>query len=84
MTTLVGRNRNALHVFLNRSVYYFFDRTIMPQMNHFCAAGLQNTPHDIDGRVMAVKQTGCRDEPDMMLRFVNFNCSHIEKHPFFP
>src|SRR3954464_6378661 len=64
MSTLIGGNRNALHIFLYGGIDYFVDRAVMAQMNDFHAAGLQNATHDIDGSVVTVEQAGRGDEAD--------------------
>jgi hypothetical protein len=32
------------------------------QVNDFGTHALQNAAHDVDGRIVAIKQTGCRDK----------------------
>ena len=43
----------------------------MPQMNHFCAGGLQNSAHNVDRGVMAVKQTGGGNDADGLGSFLH-------------
>ena len=66
MAALVGTNRDRVSVFLDRCVDDFFDRAIMPEVNYLGAGGLQNPAHDIDRHVMAVKQAGCGNHPNIL------------------
>ena len=70
MAALVRADGDALHVFLQRGGDDFVDRAVMAQVNHLGAHALQNTSHDVDGGVMPVKQTGCRDKAHLVFRFV--------------
>ena len=60
MTALVGADGNALCVLLQCSRDHFIDRPVVTQVNHLGAHALQDAAHDVDGRVMAIKQTGGR------------------------
>ena len=42
----------------------------MAQVNDLSAHALQNTAHDVDGGVVAIKQTGGRDKADFVGRTV--------------
>src|SRR5450631_3277882 len=42
----------------------------MPKVNDFGAGCLQNSPHDVDGGVMPVKQRCRGDKPNLVLRLV--------------
>jgi hypothetical protein len=42
-------------------------------MNHFYAGVLENPAHDIDGGIMAVEKRRRRDNPYMVLGFVNLD-----------
>lgn len=55
MPALVRADGNALGVFL-QSRCDLFNTAVVTQMNHLGAHALQNAPHDVDGRVVAVKQ----------------------------
>ena len=66
MTALVGRHRNALHIFLQRAVDHLAHRAVVTQMNDLAAHALQNAPHDVDRRIVAVEERGRGDEPDLV------------------
>ncbi len=66
MSALVGAQRNALRVFLQGGAHHLIDRTVVAQVNHLRAHALQDAPHDVDGRVMPVKQTGCRHKTHLV------------------
>jgi hypothetical protein len=42
----------------------------MPQVDHFRSRGLNDAPHDIDGRIMTIEQGGRSDNAYMVLWFV--------------
>ena len=67
---LIGGDRNALHVFLQSGIDDFLHRAVMPEVNHLGTGGLHNPPHDVDRRVMAVKQRGGGNEAQLVLGFV--------------
>ena len=56
MPSLVGADGNALRVFLQGGGDHFIDAAVVAQVNHLGAHALQNPPHDVDGRVVAVEQ----------------------------
>src|SRR5260221_368265 len=70
VAALVGGDRDALDVFLQRSGHDFVHRAVVPQMDHFGAARLQDAAHDVDGGVVAVEKRRRRHEADLVLRFV--------------
>jgi len=67
---LVRRNRNPLHVFLDAGVDNLSYISIVTKMYYLSAAGLENPAHDIDGRIVTIKQAGRRHKTDLMFRFV--------------
>ena len=62
MSTLVGADGDALHVFLQSRSHDFIDRTVVPQMDDLSAHALQDAAHDVDGGIVSVKQTRGGDE----------------------
>src|SRR5690606_31016823 len=68
--TLVARHGNRLNVLLDGCIHNFFDTSIVTKVNYLTARGLNDTPHDVDCRVMAVEQTCRRYYPDFILRLV--------------
>ena len=72
MPALVRSEGNGLHIFLYRAINDLLNSPVMPQVDHFCSARLQDTAHDVYGCIMPVEQGSCRDNPDMILRFIRF------------
>ncbi|MDT4861838.1 hypothetical protein FQZ97_964590 [compost metagenome] len=66
MTALVGADGDALRVFLQRSGDHLVDRAVVPEVDHLSAHALQDAAHDVDGRVVAVKQAGGGDEAHLV------------------
>jgi hypothetical protein len=66
VAALVGTDRDRVGVFLDSRIDNFFDRSIVPEMNHFGTGGLQNPAHDIDRYIVAVKQAGCGNHPNIL------------------
>jgi hypothetical protein len=67
---LVAGNGNGLSIFLNGAVHDFLHRTVVPQVNNLGAAALNNAAHDIDSRVVPIKQRGGRDNTNVVFRLV--------------
>ena len=68
MPTLVTGDGNTLYIFFNSGFYYFFDRTVMTQMNNFRPFTLHNAAHDVDSGIMTIKQGGGCDDPYVINR----------------
>ena len=64
VAALVGRQRDALHVLLDRGRDHGVDAAVVAEVDDLGALRLQDAPHDVDRRVVAVEQAGRRDEPD--------------------
>ena len=56
MSALVRADGNRINIFLHRRFDNILYRAIMGEMDNFGAAGLENAAHDIDSRIMPVKQ----------------------------
>jgi hypothetical protein len=69
VAALVRRDRDAVRVLLKRAGHDLLDRAVVAEMDYFAAGRLQDAPHDVDRRVVAVEQAGGSDETDLMLRF---------------
>ncbi len=67
VAALVGRDGDAVRVFLQRASDNLFDRSVVTEMDHLAAGRLQDPAHDVDRRVVAVKKAGRGDEPDLVL-----------------
>ena len=61
---LVRRHGDALHVLLERSVDDLGHGAVVPEVDHLAALALEDPPHDVDRRVVAVEQARGRDEAD--------------------
>jgi hypothetical protein len=75
MATLVTGYRNPLGIFFNGSIDDFLNRSIVSQMDDFDARILQDSAHDINGRIMAIEKRGGGNDAYMVRGFVNFNLS---------
>ena len=69
VATLVGTDSDALRIFFYGRINNFLDRSVVPKVDDFHAGRLKNTPHDVDRRIMAIKQACCGDESDAVIRF---------------
>ena len=70
VAALVRADRDALRIFLQSSSDHFLDRAVVAQVNDLGPHALQNAPHDVDGRVMPIKQTGRGDKTHFVRRSV--------------
>jgi hypothetical protein len=62
MAALVGTDGDTLDIFLDGSRHDLCHRAIVPEVYDLYTGRLQHTPHDIDGSIVSVEQTGGRDE----------------------
>ncbi len=68
VAALVGRDRDAVRVLLDRAVDDLLDRPVVAQVDDLASGCLQDAPHDVDRRVVAVEEAGGRDEADLVDR----------------
>jgi hypothetical protein len=68
VAALVAADGDALHVLLQRGGDHFVDRAVVAEVDHLGAHALQDAPHDVDGRVVAVEQAGGGDEAHLVRR----------------
>ena len=61
VSALVAGDGNALRIFLYGRFHYFLCRAIVAKVNDFCAFGLHDSSHNVDGGIVAVKKRGSRD-----------------------
>ena len=66
MPTLVAADGDALRVFLQGGGHHLIDAAVVAKVNHLGAHALQDAPHDVDGRVVAVEQRGGGDEAHLV------------------
>ena len=66
MPALVGADGNALRVFLQGGRHHLVNAAVVAQVNHLGPHALQNAPHDVDGRIVSVKQAGGGDETHLV------------------
>ena len=64
MAALIGAHRNSLDIFLNRRIDNLRNAAVVSEVDHLCPGRLQESADDIDRGIMAVKEAGCRHEPD--------------------
>ena len=64
MTALVTCDGNTMCIFFNSTFHYFSHRTVMTEVNDLSSFALQYAAHNIDGRIMPVKQAGSSNYPD--------------------
>ena len=67
---LVGADRHALHVLLDRRVDDLLDAAVVPEVHDLGPLGLHDPPHDVDRRVVAVEQGRRRDDAHRVLGHV--------------
>ena len=70
VAALVGADRDALHVFLQRRGDDLVDRAVVAEVDHLGAHALQDAAHDVDRRVVAVEQRRGGDEAHLVRRAV--------------
>ena len=68
---LVRRDRDAVRVLLDRAVDDLVDRAVVAEVDHLATGGLEDPPHDVDRRVVAVEQRRRGDEADLVERLVD-------------
>ena len=56
MTALVGTDGDTVCVLLDGGAYNIIDATIVTEMNNLGTLRLDQSPHDIDRRIMAIEQ----------------------------
>jgi len=76
VAALVGGDGDALGVFLNGAVDDFLGRAVVAEVDDFCAAGLHDAAHDVDGSIVAVEQTGCGDDAYFVVGLVGCGLLH--------
>ena len=64
MSPLIAGNGNPLGVFFNGGLHDLFHTSVMPEVNDLGPLLLQDPSHNINGRVMAVKQAGGGNDAD--------------------
>ena len=53
---LVRGHGNGIGIFLNSSIYDLFDGAVVAEVNDLTTGTLNDATHDVNGRVVAVKQ----------------------------
>ena len=74
---LVGGHGDGLGVFLDGRGDHLVHAAVVPQVDDFASGFLHDAPHDVDGGVVAVKQAGCGDDADFVLRLVGGLLFHV-------
>jgi hypothetical protein len=68
VAALVGRDRDALRVLLDRGVHDLLGRPVVAEVDDLDAGRLQQPPDHVDRGVVAVEQRRRRDEADVVPR----------------
>ncbi len=56
MPALIRRHGNRIRILLNCSVYDFLHASVVAQVNHLNARGLNDASHDVYRRIVTVEQ----------------------------
>lgn len=56
MPALIRADGDTLHILADRGVHHLAHGPVVPEVNDLGPLGLENPPHDVDGRVVAVEQ----------------------------
>jgi hypothetical protein len=54
----------------------FLHRAVVSEVDDLGAGSLHDAPHDVDGRIVAVKQGGCRHDAYFIGRLVGLDFLH--------
>ena len=74
---LVGRDRDALDVLLERGGHDLLHGAVVTEVDHLAALAHEDPPHDVDRRVVPVEERGRGDEADRVLRDVEVGHAQI-------
>ena len=64
MPSLVGGKGDAVGVLFHRGFRDFLHRAVVSEVDDFRSFLLEDAPHDVDGRVVAVEERGGGDEAE--------------------
>ncbi len=67
---LVRRDRDPLHVLLDRTVYDLAHGAVVPEVNHLGPRRLHEATHHVDRRIVTVEQRRGADDPEVVARLV--------------
>ncbi len=76
MPTLVRRDGDSLHVFLDHCGHDLLDRAVVTEVDHLGTLRLEQAPHDVDRGIVAVEEAGRSHEPDRVHRSVERHLPH--------
>src|SRR5690625_1724083 len=76
MSSLIRCHRNCLNIFLNSRIYNFFNTSVMTKVNYFYTGSLDNTAHNVDGGIMAIKKRSSSNYSNIIFWFVWSNNFH--------
>jgi hypothetical protein len=77
MTALVGADRYAVCIFLDGSPHNVINTPIVTEVDDFHALGLDQPPHDVDCRVVAVEKRRSGYEPQGRRFTRGGNAGHV-------
>jgi hypothetical protein len=66
VAALVRRDRDGLHVLLQRRAHDLAHGAVVTEVDHLGARGLEDAPHDVDRGVVAVEERGGGDEAHLV------------------
>ena len=67
VAALVGGNGNPLGILFYSTFYNLGNTAVMAQVYDLSSLALEDTAHDIDGRIVSVEKRGCRNDTDFVL-----------------
>src|SRR5690625_1716985 len=79
MSSLIRCHRNCLNIFLNSRIYNFFNTSVMTKVNYFYTGSLDNTAHNVDGGIMAIKKRSSSNYSNIIFWFVWSNNFHQDR-----
>ncbi len=68
---LVGRDCDALGVLLDCTIHNLRDGAVVAEVDDLSARGLHDAAHDVDGRVVTIKERCCGDDSYVLGRLVH-------------
>ena len=70
VAALIAAYAHRVDILRHRRLHHLGHRTVVTQVDHLHPGHLQNPPYNIDGRVVAVEQTGRRNHSHRVLGYV--------------
>jgi hypothetical protein len=78
MTTLIGRNRYSLSIFLDGTVYNLLHGAVVTQMDHLTAGRLYDPSHDVDRCIVSIEKGRSSYDSDVIFGFIYlYSLGHV-------